>query len=344
MDYTDILKELGNRTGISGYEKNIACFVRSLFEKLCNDVSIDKFNNVIGKKNGYGRKNKKILITAHIDEIGFIVKSIDDRGFIKISALGGLDSRILPAQEVVIHGKQQLTGVIGAKPPHLITPDEAKKAVKIDDLTVDTGLDAVALKELVSLGDMVTLKPSPVILRNGRMSSKSMDNRCSITAMLVAMEELSGMKHECDIYFAATSQEEFELAGAVVAAYNINPDIAIVVDVCHGDMEGVPKEETCRLGKGPAVGIGPCLDKKYTRAVIEMAKEFNIPYQKVVEPGNTGTEAWAVQVSRAGIPTVLISIPVRYMHTAIETVDMNDVKNAGRLIARFASRIELYEW
>jgi len=230
-----------------------------------------------------------------------------------------------------------LYGVIGAKPPHLLKPEEAQKAVKIKDLHIDTGIETSKLKEMVSIGDTITLKGSPSVLQGSRFSSKAMDNRASVLAMVETMKQLSTRKHDADVYFVATVQEEVGAAGAEIAAYNIDPDIAIVIDACHGEMPDCPKDSIFSLGKGPAIGVGPVLHRNLYRKLVDVAKEENIPYQIDVEPGNTGTEAWETQVSRSGIPTALLSIPVRYMHTPVETLDVNDVKNTGKLAADFVS-------
>lgn len=339
MDYIEKLKELTTYPAVSGYEKNLSQHIVGMFSKHCDTVQVDKFYNVIGYKSGKGDSKKKIMLTAHMDEIGFLVKSIDEKGFLKISNIGGIDPKILLAQEVIIHGQKELFGVIGAKPPHLLKPDETKKAVKLEDLRIDTGMTGDRIRELVSVGDLVTLKSTPLCLQGNKISSKAIDNRSGVIALLEIMKELVNINHSHDLYFVATAQEELELTGVITSAYSLEPDAAIVIDSCHGDMPDCPKEQTFPLGKGPAIGIGPNLHKKMTRKLIDIAKDENISYQIDVEPGDTGTEAWATQVSRVGIPTVLISIPVRYMHTTIETVNTGDIKNTARLAARFIGRI-----
>ncbi|AUS96259.1 aminopeptidase [Clostridium thermosuccinogenes] len=336
MDYTELLKKLSTSSAVSGQENGIFSFVKSIFEEYCDHVEADKFFNIIGFKKGSGN-GKKVMITAHCDEIGLMVKDIEDNGFVRVTTVGGIDARILLAQEVVIHGKKDLYGVIGAKPPHLLKPEEAQKAVKIKDLYIDTGIETSKLKEMVSIGDTITLKGSPSVLQGSRFSSKAMDNRASVLAMVETMKQLSTRKHDADVYFVATVQEEVGAAGAEIAAYNIDPDIAIVIDACHGEMPDCPKDSIFSLGKGPAIGVGPVLHRNLYRKLVDVAKEENIPYQIDVEPGNTGTEAWETQVSRSGIPTALLSIPVRYMHTPVETLDVNDVKNTGKLAADFVS-------
>jgi tetrahedral aminopeptidase len=335
MDLMEVLKELNTYTAVSGYEKELSQHIQRLFEVECDDVHIDSFYNVIGLKKGNGKF--KILITAHIDEVGFLVKSIDEKGFVKLSSLGGIDNKILLASEVILHGRREIPGVIGAKPPHLLKPEDAKKAVKLEDLSVDTGMKAEELKEYVSVGDIVTLKTKTGALQGGKVCARALDNRGGLLAMLEMMKEVSRYKTEADLYFAATTQEERELAGVRAAAFGIEPDFAIVIDAGHGDIPDVSRDVVFPLGKGPAIGIGPNLHKKLAKRLIELAKEEAIPHQIDVEPGDTGTEAWATQVTKSGIASVLVSIPVRYMHTPVETAHLTDIRNTARLLARFVS-------
>jgi len=337
MEYLNVLKDLSMYVGVSGREKEISQFIEGLFKNYCDEVRIDEFYNVCGYKKGSGDTGIKIMIMAHHDEIGMLVKSFDDRGFVKFTNIGGIDTKILLAQEVIIHGSEDVYGVIGAKPPHLLKPEETKKAVKMEDLYIDTGLSKETISKLVSIGDVITFKTYPFELKGNKLSSKCLDNRAGVAALLDIMERLSKLSHNDDVIFVATSQEELGLSGAKIASYNINPDMAIVIDACHGEIPDASKDETYALGKGPAIAIGPNLHRAYTNKIIEVAKEENIPYQIDVEPGNTGTEAWATQVSRAGIPSLLISIPVKYMHTTVETLNINDIKNTGKLVSRFVS-------
>lgn len=340
MDYTAVLSELSLFPAVTGHERDFSLFLKELFAQFCDEVEVDRFYNVIATKKGFGKEKKRIMVSAHMDEIGLMVRSIEDGGFIGFTNMGGVDVKILLAQEVIIHGKKDIVGVIGAKPPHLLKPEETKKAVKLDKMVIDTGMKTESLKDIVSIGDVITFRAEPFILQERRFSSKSIDNRCGIAAMIRAMEELSKLHHFHDVVFTASVQEEVGLRGAVTAGYNVQPDIAIVIDACHGDIPDASKDEIFSLGKGPAVSIGPNLHKNATRKLIDVAKEENISYQTDVEPGETGTEAWALQVSRSGVPTVLISIPVRYMHTTVETLQVSDMKNAGILAARFAASLD----
>ncbi|MCX8132138.1 MAG: M20/M25/M40 family metallo-hydrolase [Clostridia bacterium] len=340
MDYISILKRLSTYAAVSGYEKDMAEQMKELFGEYCDDVGIDKFYNVVAIKRGTGNGKYRIMITAHLDEIGFLVKSIDENGFLRLANIGGIDSKILLAQEVTVHGRDKIPGFIGAKPPHLLKPEETKKAVKMDDLYVDVGMNAEYVKNIISIGDLITFKSEMNELQGGKLSGKTVDNRCGIAVLLGVMEELTKVLHEIDVYFVATVQEETHCTGAETVSFNLEPDIAVIIDACHGDMPDAPKDETYPLGKGPAIAIGPNLHRKFTKKLMEICKEENIPFQIDVEPDDTGTEAWITQVSRAGIPSLLVSIPVRYMHTTVETVDVQDIKNAARAVAAFVKRLE----
>lgn len=340
MEISETLELLCKTPSISGREKGLSELVQSFFLKYCDSAYIDKFHNCIGIKNGNGKERKKVMITAHMDEIGFLVKSIDDNGFVKLAAIGGIDSKVLLAKEVIIHGREDLFGVIGAKPPHLLKADETSKSVKLEDLSVDTGIKKDKLSKLVNIGDEATFRPIIRKHRNDKISGNGIDNKAGVLSLILIMEELENLNHYHDIVFVATAQEELNLAGVINATYNIRPDAAIVIDACHGDMADVSKDETYPLGKGPAIGIGPNLHRKLTNTLKNFAGEESIPYQIDIEPGDTGTEAWATQVSRNGIPTLLISIPVKYMHTQVEMVSEKDIKHTGRLTARFLSSLK----
>lgn len=340
MDTAKILEELLKVPAVSGFEMNFISVLKDLMSGKCDEIVTDSFFNVTCIKKGTRDNTKKIMITAHYDEIGFMVKCIDDRGFVRLTGIGGVDAKILLSQEVIIHGRKDVYGIIGAKPPHLLKPGDKKKGIKLDDLSVDTGFSGEKLKELVSVGDVVTFKAPVFHLQGGKLSSKSFDNRCGVAALIGIMEYLKDTQLENDIYFVATTQEEVGLRGATTAAYNINADAAIVLDGCHGDMQDCPKDETYALGKGPAIAVGPNLHRGLTNRMIEKAKELEISYQIDVEPGDTGTEAFAVQVTRLGIPVLLVSIPLRYMHTTVETVHISDIENTVRLCSEYIKSLE----
>lgn len=330
------LEYLSELVAVPGYEKEAAEKCAVLFTDLCDQVRVDKFFNVICLKKGCNKSARKLMITAHIDEIGFLVNSIDDKGFAGLSNIGGIDSKILLAQEVIIHGRQDIIGIIGATPPHLLKAGDSGKAVKLRDLRIDTGLSGEELKKYVSIGDTVSLRPKFNKFNEQKVSGKALDNRASIACMLEILSLLNDVNHENDLIFVASAQEETHLTGIMTASYALRPDAAIVIDTCHGDIPDLPKDVSSTPGKGPEISIGPNLQPKLVEKLFELGKEKGIPSQKMVEAGDTGTEAWATQVSANGIPTALLSIPVRYMHTAIETVNIEDIKFTARLVAEFA--------
>lgn len=343
MDTLEFLSKVNNLAGISGYEKNVASITADIFKELCDDVEVDTFYNVIGKKS---KKigGPKVMLAAHLDEVGMMVTDIDDKGFVKFTGIG-IDQRILPGQEVRIHGSKEVLGIIGAKPPHLQKPGESDKAIDIKDMAIDTGMSKDELIQLISIGDPITFK-SPLIKMNDKMiSGKSLDDRAGVAVMIEAMKELDKLNYTGEVYFVATSQEELGSHGAKISTFKISPDVGIAIDVTHGETPDASKERTCVIGKGPAIGIGPNMHPILTQKLIDTAKEYGIDYQSDVIPGRSGTDAWVMQVSKDGVPCVLVSIPLRYMHTTVETLNIDDVKKAARLIALFiASLKEEKEW
>ena len=280
------------------------------------------------------------MLAAHMDEIGLVVTGYEPGGFLRFANIGGIDDRVLLAQRVVVHGRKDLPEVIGAKPPHIQEPGEQEKTVKMEDLFIDVGLEDEVLEELIAIGDMVTLAQQPVNLQNDRYAGKAMDDRAGVVVMYLCLEVLAKLSHSADVYAVATVQEEVGIRGATVSTYDIVPDIGIALDVGHGDIPGVPESDTLPLGKGPGIAIGPQVHPRIYDRLVEVAKEWNIPYS--IEPCTTprGTDAFAIQVTQAGIPTALISLPLRYMHTPVETLEWKDLEAAGRLLAMFICAID----
>ncbi len=340
VDTRQLLHELSQGAGVSGYESGVSQILADYLSGSVDEIREDPLGNLVILKKGAGDEPRpKIMLAAHMDEIGLVVTKIEDRGFVRFAPMGGVDQRVLPGQEVIVHGQVDLHGVVGAKPPHVQEPDEAKNAYKMEDLFIDLALSTQRAQELVSVGDMVTLLREPVQLENERLAGKAMDDRAGVALMVEVLKHLQSMQHTADVYAVATVQEEVGLRGATVSTYGIVPDVGIAIDVGHGDMTGVPKADTIPLGQGPGIGYGPHVHPKLFDKLTEIATEWNIDYS--VEVANTpgGTDAYAIQVTQAGIPTVLISLPLRYMHTPVETLDWGDVKKAGRLLALFISKV-----
>lgn len=338
MDLKETLIRLIEPAIPSGSEFYNNNSIKEAFFEHCDDVKCDKLGNIIGLKRGLS-SDYKIMLAAHMDEIGLMVKYIDDKGFIRFTFVGGVDRRILPTQEVIIHGRKNIPGIIGNKPPHIQEPEERKKTVKVEDMFIDTGLAAQDVQKYINIGDFITFKRKPVELLNNCFSSNALDDRAGIAVMLSTLEELTKLKHDIDIYTVATVQEEVGLRGAIVSSYGICPDIGIAIDVCHGNMPDTPEYDTQKLGLGPALDLGPNIHPKLYERLKQIAEDYKIPYQLNPEPSSTGTDAWAIQITKEGIPTALVSIPLRYMHTTVETLCMDDIKMSGRLLALFIASL-----
>ena len=334
----DLIKKLSGLHGISGFEYRISEEIKSLLLPCSDDVKIDALGNIIAVKHSKNPQAKKLLIEAHTDEIGLMVKNIEENGFLTFVNVGGVDPRILPAMEVIVHGKKDLKGVIGAKPPHIQPDGEDKKAVKMEDMAIDTGLSCEEVKNLVSVGDSVTFATYAKELANGQITGKSLDDRASIAVLAEVLKNIKDLSLSADIYAVAAVQEEVGGFGAMTAGYTIYPDFAIAIDVCHGI---TPDNSYCayETGGGAVITMGPNIHPKMFEKLKKTAEKYNIKFQIEVEGGNTGTDAWQFQVIREGIPTGLLSIPLKYMHTPVETVHIDDVKAVIDLITAFIKEL-----
>ena len=341
MQIASLLTELSHAPGVSGYEDPVRQIVRRDFERLADDVRVDKMGNLIALKRGENtgdNPRRALMLAAHMDEIGLLVTKLDE-GFLRFATVGGFDVRTLPGQEVMVHGRADLPGVIGSRPPHVLPPEERKKVTPLDGLFIDVGLPQTELERNVRVGDMITLRGDFAELQTGYVSGKAMDDRAGVASLIQCLDTMTAMRSVWDVFAVATVQEEIGLRGAITSAYDIDPDIAIAVDVGFGRTPGLSEGESSELNKGPGIGIGPNIHPLMQRRLIETAKENEIPFQTEAIPGRSGTDAWAIQVAREGIPTALLSIPLRYMHTPVETAHTKDVERTGRLMALFASSL-----
>lgn len=321
----DELFNLCRKTAVSGSEYYFAEYLKNeIFDKFCDETVIDNIGNLIAVINK--GKNKKIMIEAHIDEIGLMVKNIDKDGFIHFVSIGGIDTAILPSMEVTIHGKSDIFGVIGAKPPHLQSKEEKEQKYKIEDLYIDTGFSNEELSEIVSLGDLISFVSEPINLCNNFFTSKSIDNRMGVYVLSECLKRLKGKNIDAEITGLCAAQEEVGCRGATVGSYKINPDYAFIVDVTHGISPYIDETMGFSLNSGIAVGIGPNLHSNYTNELISKCIENKIPYTLEVLNGNSGTDAWVIQTTKNGIPCVLLSAPLRYMHTSVETLCKDDIE------------------
>lgn len=339
------LKTLSDAGGISGFEYLVAPKVKELLSRYCDEVEQDKCGNVIGRILCDKEDAHTVMIEAHMDGIGLMVKDITDRGFITFVSIGGIDPRILPSAEVIVCGKKELYGVIGAKPPHLQSREDAEKAPKIEDMAIDVGLNANEVRKIVTVGDMIYFKTKAVSLPCGScISGKYLDDRAGIMSLIICLENLKGKKLPFNLAVLCAVQEEVGLRGAKMGAYSIFPNAAIVVDVCHGNTADSGVESVFTLGSGTVLSAGPNINSKLYIIATKVAKKSNIPFNIDVDGGDTGTDAWAVQVARTGIATLLLSIPLRYMHTTVEVLSFDDVIATGKLLAETLININAEEF
>lgn len=338
MGIRENIEFLSNLHGISGDEYGIAVEVKKIFETLCDECEIDDMNNVIGIKRSKNPQGK-VMLDAHIDEVGLMVSDIDEKGFVYFEDVGGIDARTLLAQEVILHGKSDILGVIGAKPPHILTAEEKGKTVPKEKLYIDTGYSAEELKKIIRLGDSVTIKNKTLNLMGGKISTKAQDDRTSLSVIIEALEQLKDVELPFDLYAVASTQEELGLRGATCAVYNIDPDFAIVIDVCHGKSPDA-SENVFPMGEGTVLAKGPNIHPTLLKAVTDSMDKADIKYKFNIHNERTGTNAAATQIARNGIPSVLFALPLRYMHTCIETVDVADAQATADAIAGFLKSVE----
>ncbi len=338
MTTAEFLKALTEAHGVSGYEHNVRDIVVQEFSALCSEVRVDAMGSVWGIKRGTAG-GRRIMLAGHMDEIGLIVKKID-KHVIRFTQVGGFDVRILPGQPVWVHGRQTMAGVIGMCPPHVMPAEERDKVIPMDDLFIDVGLTAEQMQEQVRVGDTITLRRGYVELRNGLVASKAMDDRAAVASLFECLQVLQGTRHDWDVYAVATVQEEMGLRGAMTSAFGVEPDAAIAVDVTFARTPELAEVDTVEADKGPAICRGPNLHPVMYDRLVETAKKHEMPYQTEPVPGASGTDAWAIQVSRQGVPTALLGLPLKYMHTPVETLALRDVERCGRLMAYFIAELD----
>jgi len=346
-DDFEIIKNLTEIQACSGDEGKIRQYIKETVEPYCDSIETDILGNLFCFINGQAESEGaklRVLLDAHMDEIGFMVRFIDKNGFIRFSQVGGQNPRILPGQKVTIHSSsgEDIIGIIGEKPIHLIKPDDRKKPIKMEELFIDIGMaNADEVKKYISVGDYIIMKQECTVFKgNKRICSKSFDDRAGCFVLIRIIMELSKLKNQLDkdIIFQFASQEEIGVRGAIVGAYKITPDIAVAVEVTHAiDFPGISKDKyyECNLGSGVSISVGPNLYSKISKLLIETAKENKIPYVLEAEPRPTPTDARAIQMTKAGIPCALVSTPLRYMHTNIETIEYQDLLHTINLLKSF---------
>jgi len=332
----ELLEKLSNAHGVSGSEGSVVSIIRKELKGCVDEIREDKMGNLIAIKKG----NKfRVMLAAHMDEIGLMVKYVDDKGFIRFVALGGWYDPVLFTQRVVLHStKGPMYGVVGGKPVHMMNEEERKKGVKIDDMFIDVGATNKQEVEVlgIDVGTPITIDREVRDLAGGRVTGKAFDNRAGVAMLIKAMQEVKSPLTICAVF---TVQEEVGLKGARTSAYDLDPDCAIATDVTiPGDHPGIEmKDAPVEMGKGPVVtivdasGRGLIADRKVVSWLKAAADAESIPVQLEVGSGGT-TDATSIHLTKGGIPSTTISVPARYIHSPVEVIDMKDLEAAVQLL------------
>jgi endoglucanase len=344
----ELLRVLSDTPGVSGFEDPVQQIVRAELSQVCGEVQVDKIGNVIGVKKGVRdaqvRSPLKVMLAAHMDEIGFMVKHIDKEGFVRFMPIGGFDPRTLVAQRVIIHGTRDVKGVIAPQPNWILSSEDRKKVLDIQDLVIDTGLGAAEVANLLSVGDVISLAQRFEELNPQVVVGRNFDDRVGVYAMLEAMRRV----RQChvDIYAVATVQEEVGLRGVPTAVYAIEPDVGIALDGSLASDVPYAKEQDrhCTMGGGTGIYVMDRLtisDRKLVRFLIRLAEQNGIAYQ--VNLGG-GTDASIIQRHRAGARVCTIGVPTRYMHSTAQLCSKNDIESTVDLLVAFLENAHQEEW
>lgn len=338
----EFLKRIVDTPGPSGYEQQVQKVFREQVRPFADEVRTDILGSVIAVKNPGG--SPRVMLAGHADEIGFIVRYINDEGFLYFGQIGGHDAIVTVGQRVNVHTKSgPVLGVLGRKAIHLLEQEERNKVPSTNDLWIDIGVNnKKEAEELVRIGDCVTYAQDLQRLQGDRATARSFDNKMGCFVVAEALRLLAGKSLSCGVYGVATVQEEIGLRGARTSSYEIDPVVGIATDVGHAmDFPGADKKRVgdVKLGGGPIIARGANINPKVFELLVETAKSLEMPYQVEAAPGGTGTDANAMQLNRAGMATGLVGVPLRYMHTPCEVMALEDIDNAARLIAGFVERV-----
>ena len=337
MDYFETLKTLCLAPGPSGFEAQAVRQAAKLLEPLVDEVHIDRLGSVIGRLRCGRPDAKKILLDAHLDEVGMIVTGHKE-GFLQVRELGGIDPRILCDREVSILTEPPITGIVSVKPPHIMSAEEFGKAVPMEKMYIDVGLSQEQAQARIPIGTPVVYREEVLRLQGDRIAGKSLDDRSCFAILLWTLELLQGEDLDVDVAVLGSCFEETGGDGALTATYAEHPDCAIAVDVTFGTTHDGDKDVGFDLGGGPAIGVGPNCARWMVALLKQICRDLDIPFNAEVMAGDTGTNGWGMQVVREGIPVALVSLPLRYMHTPLEVISEKDAKQCAQVLAEFIRR------
>ena len=350
-DILPFLKSIISVAGLSGHETPVANLIEQKWTPLVDELSRSNLGSIHGLKKGAPvtgirsadkSPRPSVLIATHMDAIGLMVSRIVD-GFIYVTNIGGVDARVLPGTPVVVHASgsiQELDGVIAMPPANLLPEGQGNATIALKYLLVDTGLTPNEVSKRVRIGDRVSFNTEPVEMSGGCVSGHTLDNRASVAALTICLEELQAKSHVWDVWALASVQEEVTLGGAFTSTFQLRPTIAVAVDMTFGKGTGSSDYQTFPIGKGVTLGIGPSIHPFLYKRFKEVAERIEIPVANDLMPEHSSTDADAMQLSAEGVPTMVLSIPQRYMHTPVELVAIKDIQRAGRLLAEFIASLE----
>ncbi len=338
MELSQTLQALSALTGPSGFERPVAEAAVELMRPFVDEANIDRFGNAVGVRLCGKPGAPRLLLDAHLDEIGLIVTGIEE-GFLRFRSIGGVDPRMLPDREVTVLTEPPLFGVVACLPPHVLSREDMKKAIPIDQLYIDVGMDQASAERAIPVGTPISFRGGAAPLGEKELCGKSLDDRSCFVTLLRAAELLKDKPLDVDLYLMGSTREEVSGAGAKVGTYGIKPDYCVAVDVTHGKTPDGPKDRSCALFGGPAIGVGPNMTRWMTQRMVDKAKEQDIPYQLEIMSGHTGTNGWGMQVTREGVATSVVSLPLKYMHSPIEVIALEDMELVARLLAAFAENL-----
>ncbi len=336
----DTIIKLSAADGPSGFEQDIGKLAAELMMPYMDEVTTDVMGNVIGVKRCGKENAPKLMFDAHLDEIGFVVTGHEE-GFLRFAALGGVDARMLPASELRILTDPPVIGIVDALPPHIQKPEESDKTIKIEELFIDVGLSKEDAQKRIPVGTPAVYHTGARCFGDALICGKAQDDRSCFAVILHALELLKDEKLDVDLYVLASAQEEVGTRGAQTGAFSVRPDWCIVVDVDHAKTPDHTKYDAMELGAGVVVSKGPNMNRKLTDKAIDLAEQNNIKYQVGVEAsGNSGTNARVIQVAGEGVATALFGLPLKYMHSPVEVISLEDAEAAARLLSAVAKEMK----
>ncbi|MCD5417109.1 M42 family metallopeptidase [Candidatus Bipolaricaulota bacterium] len=344
MNTSEILRTLSDSFGVAGFETEVQEKIKELIEPYVDDIKVDRLGNLIAQRRGKGKM--RLLLDAHMDEVGFIVKYIEESGYLRFAPLGGWDNRIIPAQRVTIllRSGEKICGVIGTAPPHILDDKERTKVIPIDEMFIDVG--ATSRKEIrdigIHIGDPLVIHYPFTELTTGYVTGKAFDDRAGCAVLIEVARNIAKVSLDIDLVFAFVIGEEVGLRGARTAAYQIDPDIALAIEGTIGaDMPGIPEaRQPVRLGKGPAITVADrsiIVNPRMVKALERVAEEAMIPYQYKL-PTYGGTDAGAIHLTKAGVISGVVSVPCRYIHSPISILRLNDLEHTIHFVTEFVGK------